>query len=149
MTQRGTTANSIYDMEQKEALQHLQPSGLGCPGSFNTEMRRKKLMKEICREEKGVNLAGMSARGQADPQHPSPAERCLSLQTHIDLHWEPAPTSRTLLFRFGLATRSEFSWATSLWPKSALQRRFAHLHKSKKSPLAWPVLTLLKLWGSF
>lgn len=149
MTQRGTTANSTYDMKQKEALQHLQPSGLGCPGSFNTEMRRKKLMKEICREETGVNLAWMSVRGQAAPQHSSPAECCLFLQTYIDLHWEPVPTSRTLLLRFVLATWSEFSWATNLWPKSALKCRFAHLHKSKKWPLAWPVLTMLKLWGSF
>lgn len=144
MTQRGTTANSTYDMEQKEALQHLQPSGLGCPGSFTPEMRRKKLMKEICREETGVNLSWMSVRGQAAPQHPSPAECCLFLQTHIDLHWEPVPTSQTLLLRFVLATWSEFSWATSLWPKSAQKRHFAHLHKSKKWPLAWPVL-----WGSF
>lgn len=39
------------------ALGHV--TGLGCPGSFNVESRRKKLMKEICREAMGVRLPGI------------------------------------------------------------------------------------------
>lgn len=34
-------------------------TGLGCPGSFSPEPRRKKLMKEICREAMGVRLPGI------------------------------------------------------------------------------------------
>lgn len=66
MTQEGTKANSTDDTEQKEALQHPQHSprphhGLGCPGSFNAEPRRKKLMKEICREAMVGRLPGIPA----------------------------------------------------------------------------------------
>lgn len=76
MTRRGTTANNTYDAKQKEALQHLLRSPqphywIRLPGSFNAELRRKKLMKEICREAIGVSLPGISAetltRGQATP----------------------------------------------------------------------------------
>lgn len=76
MTQRGTTANSTHDVKQKEALQHLlrgpRPRHrIRLPGSFNAESRRKKLMKEICREAIGVRLPGISEemwRG-AKPPH--------------------------------------------------------------------------------
>lgn len=141
MTRRGTTVNSAYDVKEKETLRHPRPSPrprrrIRLPGSFNAESRRKKLMKEICKEAMGVkppwDFSGDVTRGQATLQHQSPAEGCLSLRTHIDLLWEPAPTSRTL-FKFVLATWAEFRWATSLRPKSALKCRFAHLHKSKKN----------------
>lgn len=75
-TQGGTTANSTCDMEQKEPLQHLlcslQPHHqTRLPGSFNAESRRKKLMKEICREAIEVSRPGISAemRQGAKPSH--------------------------------------------------------------------------------
>lgn len=116
MTRRGTTVNSAYDVKEKETLRHPRPSPrphrrIRLPGSFNAESRRKKLMKEICREAMGVkppwDFSGDVTRGQATLQHQSPAEGCLSLRTRIDLLWEPAPTSRTL-FKFVLATWAEF-----------------------------------------
>lgn len=151
MTRRSTMAHGTYHMDQIKpcntstaALGHT--TGLGCPSSFNAESRKKKLMKEIFREAIRVSLPGSAVEmwwGAKPPhRHQSPAERCLSLQSHIDLHWESATASQ-ILFSFVLATWSEFTWATSLWPKSALKHRFDHLHKSKKLPLAWPVLMLL------
>lgn len=132
MTRRSTMAHGTYHMDQIKpcntstaALGHT--TGLGCPSSFNAESRKKKLMKEIFREAIRVSLPGSAVEmwwGAKPPhRHQSPAERCLSLQSHIDLHWESATASQ-ILFSFVLATWSEFTWATSLWPKSALKHCF-------------------------
>lgn len=130
------------------ATSPAQPSASRCPSSLHAGTRRKELTKQICREATGLSLAGLSVGdvpwGRATPQHRSPPALCLSPWTRISLHREPAPAP-WILFRFVLAVSSEFRWATSLRPKSAPTRRFAHLRKSKKSLLARTVLMLLGL----
>lgn len=61
-------------------------TGLGWPSSLNAEPRRKKLMKEICREAMGVRLLGIPVEMWRGAKPPIASITSTALFISADLH---------------------------------------------------------------